>query len=326
MARLLPAILMLLCALPSSASAHAVVSSESGRISWQSADPDSPSSLAVTVVGERIRFADPGEHGGMSTGNGCDPGEVDAQGFIREVTCPKAGVTELFVDLDGGDDTATIDVPLTVTASGRTGNDRITSAGADDTLFGGEGDDVLEPGAGSDVVQGEAGDDQLKVRDGVADQAVCGDGNDVAETDERDAIAADAGCETVNGATTPGEPTPPPGGGPPPAADQVPPRIEPPSGRTTLRVRRGRVVLRVGVDEPARISVSGTLRARGKRFVLRGASSATAPGVRSVAIRISARARRALGRGRATAVRLSIVGRDAAGNAARRTVTVRLRA
>jgi hypothetical protein len=324
-ARLLLIAVLVLTALPATASAHAVVSSDSGRISWRSADPDSPSTLRVTVQGDLVRFADPTEHGGMSTGPGCDPGAVDGEGFIREVTCSRSGVTELFVDLDGGDDQATIDVPLAVTASGRVGNDRITTSAADDTLFGGEGNDVLEPGAGSDVVQGEAGDDELKVRDGVADQVVCGEGNDLAETDDRDPVAVDAGCERVNGAPAGGDggiPRPRTGD---PDADRVPPRIELPGSRS-MRARGGRFTLRVGVDEPARLTASGTLRVGGRSFrVITARATATAPGVRRLTVRLPARARAALRRARRGTVRLSIGARDGAGNRARRSIRLRLR-
>jgi hypothetical protein len=313
---------LVLAVLPASASAHAVVGSDAGRISWRSADADSPSTLTVTVAGDRIRFHDPTEHGGMSTTRGCDPGAVDSQGFIREVTCPRAGVTEIFIDLDGGDDKARVDVPLPITASGRFGNDTITTSGADDTLFGGDGNDVLEPGAGSDVVQGEAGDDEAKVRDGVSDQVVCAEGNDRVESDDRDTIAADAGCETVNGAATP---PPPPGGGGP-GGDAVAPRIEVTGGRSQ-RARRGRFTLRIGVDEPARLSLSGVMRTGGRSYRLSAVRAATtAPGVRRMTVRLSARARRALRRGRRAVARISVLARDAAGNAARLKVTVRLRA
>ena len=328
MARLSLLLLLVLAALPASASAHAVVSSDSGRISWRSADSDSPSTLTVSVQGDLVRFTDPTEHGGMSTGNGCDPGAVDGQGFIREVTCPKANVTELFVDLDGGDDQATIDVPVAVTASGRLGNDRITTAGADDTIFGGEGNDVLEPGAGADVVQGETGDDELRVRDGVADQVTCGDGNDLVESDDRDAVPAEAGCERVNGAATPppapGDPGPGGGGGP--AADTVAPRLEL-AGSRSVRVRSGRLRVAVGADEPATLTVTGRLRIGRRSFTIAATrSSASAPGVVRMRVRLPARARAALRRARRATARLSVVGRDPAGNTGRLRISLRLRA
>jgi hypothetical protein len=181
---------------------------------------------------------------------------------------------------------------------------------------------VLDPGAGTDVVQGELGDDELKLRDGVSDQVACGDGNDRVESDDRDAVGAEAACESVNGAAAP----PQPEGGGPAGGDAIAPRIEVTGGRSQ-RARRGRFTLRIGVDEAARLSLSGVLRARGKSHRLRSArASAPAPGVRRITVRLPSRARRALARARRAVARISVLARDAAGNTARLKVTVRLRA
>jgi hypothetical protein len=258
----------------------------------------------------------------MSATAPCAPGAVDEAGFVREVTCPKASVTELFVDLDGGDDEATIDVPLPITASGRIGNDRITTSVADDTLYGGEGNDVLDPGAGSDVVQGEAGDDELKVRDGITDTVACADGIDRVETDERDSVAADAGCESVNGATVGGGAAGAPGG----PADAIAPRVEVAGGRSQ-RARRGRFALNVGVDEPSSLSLSGTVKVGRRSYRLKAVRGrADAPGVRRMTLVLSSRARSALRSSRRATARISVLARDAAGNAGRLRLSVRLRA
>ena len=316
---------LLVLALPASALGHATMTNDAGRISWRSTDAASNSTLEVTIAGGKIRFFDPTEDGGMSPTRGCDPGQADAQGNIREVTCSTSGVTELFVDLGGGDDQARIDVPMPVTVNGRAGNDRITAGGADDTVFGGEGNDVLEPGLGADVVQAEAGDDELKVRDGVADQVICADGNDRVESDDKDQVAADAGCEAVNGAAVP-----PPGGGSGGGGggggDAVAPRVEFTGGRSA-RARRGRVSVRVGVDEQATLRLTSVLRVRGRSYRLRAVTrSAPGPGVTRMTLRLSSRARSALRRaGRAT-LRMTASARDVAGNAGRASVTLRLRA
>jgi Ca2+-binding RTX toxin-like protein len=91
-------------------------------------------------------------------------------------------------------------------------------------------------GAGSDTVAAGAGDDLVEVRDGVADQASCGDGADRAIADRRslDTLAAD--CESVDalaegagqgggggGAGSGGGAGP---GGAPPAATCVVPKLK----------------------------------------------------------------------------------------------------
>ena len=314
--------LLLSLALPASALGHATMTNDAGRISWRSTDAASNSTLEVTISGGKIRFYDPTEDGGMSPTRGCDPGQADQQGYIREVTCSPSGITELFVDLGGGDDQARIDVPMPVTVNGRDGNDRITTGGPDDTLFGGPGNDVLEPGAGADVVQAEAGDDELKIRDGIADQVVCADGNDRVESDDKDQVGADASCESVNGAAVPA----PGGGGGGGSTDAVAPRVEVPGARS-MRARRGRFALRVGVDERASLVLSAVLRTRGRSYRLRAVRvGAGGPGVRRVTLRLSSRARAALARARRASARISVTARDEAGNAGRLSVTLRLRA
>src|SRR3712207_2304378 len=107
--RLLLTTVLLALALPASAFGHATMTNDAGRISWRSTDAASNSTLEVTIAGGKIRFFDPTEDGGMSPTRGCDPGQADQQGNIREVTCSTSGVTELFIDLGGGDDQARID-------------------------------------------------------------------------------------------------------------------------------------------------------------------------------------------------------------------------
>lgn len=321
--RLLLTVLLLVLALPASALGHATMTNDGGRISWRSTDAASNSTLEVTIAGGKIRFFDPTEDGGMSPTRGCDPGQADQQGFIREVTCSTSGVTELFVDLGGGDDQARIDVPMPATVNGRLGNDRITTGGPDDTIFGGEGNDVIEPGAGADVVQAEAGDDELKVRDGVADQVICSDGNDRVESDDKDQVAADAGCEAVNGAAVPAPGGADGGGG---GADADAPRVEFPGGRS-VRASRGRVTVRVGVDEQAALRLSPVLRVRGRSYRLRAVTRrAAGPGVARVSLRLSSRAASALRRGRRGTLRVTASARDVAGNTGRASVSLRLRA
>jgi hypothetical protein len=144
------------------------------------------------------------------------------------------------------------------------------------------------------------------------------------ESDDRDSVAPDAGCETVNGGAVPGPGPGGPGGGGP--ADAIAPRVEVAGGRSQ-RARRGRFTLRVGVDEPARLSLSGTVRIGRRSYRLRTVTgTASAPGVRRMTLRLSSRARSALRRARRATARISVLARDAAGNAGRLRLTVRLRA
>jgi plastocyanin len=109
--------------------------------------------------------------------------------------------------------------------------------------------------------------------------------------------------------TTAGTPDPRPGGGSgggSPSADVTPPRLQ-------IARPRGLGVT-VTSDEPAAISV--VARRRGKRAATGRARVGAAGRVR-VRLRPTAAGRRALRRGRRVAVRLTVTGRDAAGNRTR---------
>jgi Ca2+-binding RTX toxin-like protein len=101
---------------------------------------------------------------------------------------------------------------------GGSGNDTISGQGGDDTLRGGLGADVLLGGAGQDSADAGDGDDDLQLRDGQADSARCGSGNDTVTADSADDTEP-AACEQVsltappagggagNGGATPGPQT-----------------------------------------------------------------------------------------------------------------------
>jgi hypothetical protein len=99
----------------------------------------------------------------------------------------------------GGADTIAIgDVgSYSVTASGGTGDDTLTGGGSSDTLLGGSGNDTITAGGGIDVVSGDEGDDQVDLRDGTADLARGGSGDDSAVADSADLDVLD-GFETID--------------------------------------------------------------------------------------------------------------------------------
>ncbi len=86
--------------------------------------------------------------------------------------------------------------------AGGTGPDTIsaTATPGPNTFFGGRGDDVFDPGEQEDRVEAGDGNDLLTLRDGYADRADCGDGDDRVVADELDVLAAS--CERVDRATT----------------------------------------------------------------------------------------------------------------------------
>jgi hypothetical protein len=91
----------------------------------------------------------------------------------------------------GEGDTIAADVENAV---GSDGPDTIVGNGDANDLDAGNGGDVINPGGGPDFVDAGAGDDRVGARDGAQDRIECGDGNDVAVTDEFDTAT---NCETV---------------------------------------------------------------------------------------------------------------------------------
>jgi hypothetical protein len=79
-------------------------------------------------------------------------------------------------------------------AIGGAGDDTITGNAGANEIDGGDGGDVLDGLAGRDTIDGGPGNDRITSRDGVQESIDCGDGNDLAVTDEFDSAA---NCETV---------------------------------------------------------------------------------------------------------------------------------
>jgi Ca2+-binding RTX toxin-like protein len=194
----------------------------------------------------------------------------------------------------------------------------------DDSLTGDAGANRIDGGGGADTVNAGDGADTLLLRDGIRDHADCGGADDTVQSDAQ-GLDVLSGCEHVDFAPSPAGPDQPGGGGQPgglpgPTADTAL------TFRFTARAhqRLGRKgTLRVALscpDEACTGDVSAKLAARSAAH----RTIAVHAGVRKlVTVKLSAkslrRARAALRHGKRVTVKLTAVGRDAAGN--RRTVT-----
>jgi Ca2+-binding RTX toxin-like protein len=266
----------------------------------------------------------------------CRPGDTtnDANFWIIQVFCARAGIASLRADLGEREDAATITGPLSVTLTGGPGADRLQTGEGRDTVDGGDGNDRLDSGAGPDeldgglgvdTMQGGAGDDRLVSVDGLADRVLCGDGTDRVEADTVDDVAGD--CETVVRTPVP----PPPGAGDA-ASDSTAPRVA--AGAPTLQRVGRRAVVRLFATSSERgfIAASGFIDAAGLQLPLRTgrARVLAAGGGVELTVRLKGRAlrecRRSLRRGRLVFVRMRVVATDVAGNSAAVTAPrIRLR-
>jgi RTX calcium-binding nonapeptide repeat (4 copies) len=77
---------------------------------------------------------------------------------------------------------------------GGAGDDTLIGDANPNDIDGGDGGDVIDGLGGPDFVDGGPGNDRITARDGAQDRVICGDGNDLAVTDEFDTVVA---CETV---------------------------------------------------------------------------------------------------------------------------------
>ncbi|HEV2812903.1 MAG TPA: calcium-binding protein [Solirubrobacteraceae bacterium] len=344
------------------ASGHSVMKVEGGTIHYTANDDTSLNRLSVTFEGDQIRFFDRGADGGINPppDNSCTVGdETDANGYIYEILCPRSGKTAIRIDVGEAQDSVTAEVPLNITGiggagadtiatgdgvdavNGGAGNDTIRSGGGndqvvgevgDDNLSGGAGDDVVQAALGADTADGGAGNDDIRVRDGVADRALCGDGNDRVQADDGDDV--EAACESVERQGTvaspdqtgqpgpPGQPGPGPGpGGGPAPPDGTPPRVRA-GGSTLQRFNRSRRLVVVATSSEAAELVGGGYVTFGEnRVAFRSARrpvTVGGGGVRltlTLAARDARKLRRFLARRKRKAVAtITVVATDAAGN------------
>jgi hypothetical protein len=130
--------------------------------------------IAGFDTGSSIRFT---RFGGVGIGPG--PGcTIDPGG--ESVDCPKGSVTRVLLNLDAGNDVASVAASVTLPV----------------IFDGGAGNDGLFGGGGFDVFEGGSGDDNVVSRDGRAEQVSCGAGNDTAISDDGDVRSS---CEEVEG-------------------------------------------------------------------------------------------------------------------------------
>lgn len=321
------ALVALLCAsaglLPSAASAHSLVRSGGGLVSYVSADATSLNTLVVRPSGSRVEFRDDSVDGGMDPGS-CTPGDLDTSGYIVQTFCPLEGVRRVRIDLGDREDSASVALALPVTLLGGAGADRISGGEAADELSGGEGNDVVAGGPGDDVLSGDQGSDgldggdgadRIAARDGLADIVACGPGADSVDADTFDSLAAD--CESVSRTAT-AAPQGDIDDGRPPLVDAGAPVIQE-LGRSRL------VRVYATSSERGTLGASGGLTADGVTLPVKRvqAKRVRVPGAgAALTYRLTGRhwrlASRALRRGKRVTVRLGVVATDMSGQSTRR--------
>jgi hypothetical protein len=326
------------------AAGHSVMKVEGGVIHYTANDDVSLNDLSVTIVGDEVRFRDPGADGGIQKPEECNPGTPDANGNFVEMHCPRAGISSVRIDVGEAQDKVAAQIALPVLVLGGAGADTITTGDGNDILNGGSANDVLRSAGGNDQVIGDAGDDRLvgeggddmlqggvgadtadagagnddvRIRDGAVDQALCGDGGDRVQADDRDGLDA---CETVDSV---GGSAPQSGAGDGPAPpDTVAPRLR--AGGSTLQRagRSGRVVVVATASEPSELVAAGYVTAGNRRFVLRQTRAPIAVGGGGARLRLTLsradgrRLWRMLRAGRRAHATISVVATDTAGNSA----------
>ena len=159
--------------------------------------------------------------GGIDPGP-CDPGEIsnDANAWIVQALCPRAGMQSLNVDLGEREDRATTRAstlrvrPCSAATAldrpqhGRLRRTRLLGGGGNDELAARTGNDVVDGGVGATTCStAGAGDDELRDADGLRPTRIrCGPGADRVDADQLDDMVD---CETVASTVT----APPPDAG-----------------------------------------------------------------------------------------------------------------
>jgi Ca2+-binding RTX toxin-like protein len=339
---------------PAAASAHSTVTIAGPDVIYASEDAVSNNNLIVDETATTIVFRDREADNGISGPNQCTPG--DQEGAIAyQMTCPKAGLQRLTVDLGpnedrmvanltsisgggtgaGGADSLKVNGAVADTLAGDTGNDVLDGGDGNDdlrgedgndTLLAGNGNDILQGGSGADTVDAGEGDDTINVPDGNADKVACGGGTDTVRADTVDEVAAD--CEKVERAFVA-----PPAGEQAAGEDKTKPVLKA-GGSTTQKVSSRRRTVRIAatLSEKGEVSASGFLDAGGINTPIKTGSYKVdvAGGGVTIIVKLSAsqlkKVMRDLNRRRRVYVRVNVVGADAAGNSVvHRTLKIRLR-
>ena len=139
------------------------------------ATPGDIDQIAVFETPTTIRFT---RFGGAGIGPGVNCEHVGND--PNTIDCVKAGVTSVVLNLDDGDDVASVSPAVTLSV----------------IFNGGPGNDGLFGGGGLDVFDGGPGNDNIVSRDGRGEQVNCGDGHDTAISDDADTRIS---CEEVEG-------------------------------------------------------------------------------------------------------------------------------
>jgi hypothetical protein len=355
-------ILLIAClaalALPSSAAAHSILNGATAEISYTTEDVTSLNCLDISERGNQVYFKDfDGDRHcvdfGINVSGDCSPGsEIDANGYVYDGSCPRAGKRLIRIDVGPREDTVVARIGISIQILGGEGADTITLGDPDDVILGGTGNDVLDAGAGSDLIKDEDGDDVVKagpgndtvqggrgadqvdggdgdddirVRDGVKDTIACGPGTDKVDADQLDDVAAD--CEAVTRTETA-----PPGDGGGGGGDKTPPVLKVGAVTAQRLGTKRRFSIAATMSESGTIATSGRLAVGGLFLPLKSKPKrARIPG-QGLALRVTLskrqarQVRRAVRRGKRPFVRMDVVATDLAGNSVtRRAPKIHLR-
>ena len=315
---------------PASAAADSKLSLKAPKITFFNEDFGTRNELTIDVQRDQFHFFDPGDPAGFNSYPAqCTPGQLNDQGNVIEVFCPRSGIDTIDVDVGPNEDRAVMKVPAKINAIGGSGADTFSAGDLDDFLLGDQGNDVLDGGAGNDEIHGGAGadtqrggegNDKLMARDGEKDTIECGPGTDTAIVDTTDVV--DATCEDVQKAFQAGSST---------SADDKTAPVLRAGGLTTQRP--GGVKLAGTSSEEGILGASGYLDIQGAAFrrlkPVSAAIDVPGGGVQLV-LKLSKAdlkaVRRALRRKRKVYARINITATDRAGNSSRpRVMKIRLK-
>jgi hypothetical protein len=128
----------------------------------------------------------------MTAGAGCGAGPGS-----NAATCSSAGISQLYITLDDGDDSAMVATATNAVILGGAGNDVLGGGSGDDTLSGGPGADTIDGGPGRDAVAYTTpADATVRLDMSVASSTLAGDTDRIAQIE--DVLGGD-GHDTVTG-------------------------------------------------------------------------------------------------------------------------------